>query len=47
MKNMSDELLIATYYQAVSSNLSAHFISLLKLELHRRSLTNELNTLSS
>lgn len=43
MKNMSDESLINTYYQAIELNLNAHFIRLLKLELIHRSLFNKIN----
>lgn len=35
---MPDDLLLDTYYQAISLNLHPHFISLLKLEIRRREI---------
>lgn len=43
MKNMSDDFLLNAYKQAIDLNLSLHFISLLKLEIHRRSIAEQLN----
>lgn len=42
MKNLSDELLIETYYKAIELNLSRDFIELIRLELNRRSLTDKI-----
>ncbi|MCK0471632.1 MULTISPECIES: sporulation histidine kinase inhibitor Sda [Halalkalibacter] len=42
MKNLSDELLIETYYKAIELNLSHDFIELIRLELTRRSLTDKI-----
>lgn len=44
---MSDDLLISTYRQAISLNLNAHFISLLKLEIYHREIANKLEKISS
>lgn len=38
MKNLSDKLLIETYYKAVELKLSSDFIVLIKEEIERRSL---------
>ncbi len=47
LKNMPDELLVNAYYQALSLNLNPHFISLLKLEINRRSIATRLEKVSS
>ena len=41
MKKLSDELLIESYYKAKRLNLSPEFISLIEMELHRRSLASK------
>lgn len=38
MRNLSDELLIETYFKAKELDLSNDFIRLLEKELHRRSI---------
>lgn len=47
MKNMPNELLLNAYEQAILLNLSPHFISLLKLEIHRRLIAGQLDQLPS
>ncbi|KGA98476.1 sporulation protein [Alkalihalobacillus alcalophilus ATCC 27647 = CGMCC 1.3604] len=42
MHNLSDELLIETYYKAVELNLNHDFIELIKLELLNRSLMDKI-----
>ncbi|MGO4887266.1 sporulation histidine kinase inhibitor Sda [Anaerobacillus sp. MEB173] len=42
MKNLSDELLIETYFKAIELNLNKDFLELLKKELQRRSLMDKL-----
>ncbi|RAK22467.1 developmental checkpoint coupling sporulation initiation to replication initiation [Anoxybacillus vitaminiphilus] len=39
MKNLSDELLIESYYKAIELKLSPDFIELIEREIFRRSLT--------
>lgn len=46
MRNLSDELLIETYYKAIELNLSEDFLELLKKEIHRRSLMDKLKLTS-
>ncbi|WP_062049984.1 sporulation histidine kinase inhibitor Sda [Bacillus sp. JCM 19034] len=46
MKNLSDELLIETYYKAIKLNLSRDFIELIRLELNRRSLNDKIKLTS-
>jgi developmental checkpoint coupling sporulation initiation to replication initiation len=41
MRNLSDELLIESYYKAIELNLSTEFILLIESEIHRRSLFNK------
>lgn len=36
--NISDELLLSSYYEAIQRNLDNHFIELLKNEIDSRSL---------
>lgn len=43
MKNMSDELLIDTYFKAIELNLHPYFIALLKAEIRHRSLMHKIN----
>ncbi|AOV08553.1 sporulation histidine kinase inhibitor Sda [Sporosarcina ureilytica] len=43
MKNMSDELLIDTYFKAIELNLHPYFINLLKAEIHYRSLAHKID----
>ncbi|MHC0035834.1 sporulation histidine kinase inhibitor Sda [Pseudoneobacillus sp. C159] len=40
MRKLSDELLIESYFKARELNLSQEFITLIELEIHRRSLSN-------
>ncbi|WP_100372212.1 sporulation histidine kinase inhibitor Sda [Bacillus sp. FJAT-45037] len=42
MRNLSDELLIETYYKAIELDLNADFIELIQLEIRRRSLLNKI-----
>jgi len=42
MRNLSDELLIETYYKALELKLSSEFLELLKQEIKRRSLSDKL-----
>ena len=46
MKNLSDELLIESYYKAIELQLSPEFIRLLEQELKRRSLTHKIKASS-
>lgn len=46
MKNLSDELLIETYFKAIELNLSDDFLELLKKEIQRRSLLDKLKLTS-
>lgn len=46
MRKLSDELLIESYFKARELNLSPDFISLIELEIHRRSLTNRIRVSS-
>ncbi|OIJ16183.1 sporulation protein [Anaerobacillus arseniciselenatis] len=46
MKNLSDDLLIETYYKAIELKLSADFIFLIKEEIERRSLIDEIRKTS-
>ena len=39
MDNLSDELLIEVYYQAIDLQLSEDFIQLLKQELNKRNIS--------
>ncbi|WML54126.1 sporulation histidine kinase inhibitor Sda [Neobacillus sp. PS3-12] len=41
MRNLSDELLIESYYKAIELNLSTEFILLIESEIHRRCLFNK------
>lgn len=38
MYQLSDELLIESYYKAIQLQLSPEFIRLIEMEIHRRSL---------
>jgi developmental checkpoint coupling sporulation initiation to replication initiation len=42
MRNLSDELLIESYFKARELNLSPEFIDLIESEMHRRSLYNKI-----
>ena len=42
MKNMSDELLIEAYFQAIELKLEPDFIYLLEMEIHQRSLSHKI-----
>ncbi len=42
MQNLSDELLIETYYKAVELNLNHDFIELIRVEIARRSLSDKI-----
>ncbi|MBP3951341.1 sporulation histidine kinase inhibitor Sda [Bacillus suaedae] len=42
MKNLSDELLIETYYKAVELNLNYDFIELIRVEIAKRSLSDKI-----
>lgn len=42
MKNLSDDLLIESYYKAMELNLSDDFIELIEKEIKRRSLVNKI-----
>ncbi len=42
MKNLSDDLLIETYYKAIELKLSTEFILLIKKEIERRSLIDKI-----
>lgn len=42
MNKLSDELLIETYFKAIELNLSEDFVHLIKLEIERRSLTDQI-----
>ncbi|SDM83460.1 developmental checkpoint coupling sporulation initiation to replication initiation [Fictibacillus solisalsi] len=43
MENLSDELLIESYFKAKELRLSSDFISLIQQEIERRSLEKRLN----
>ncbi len=47
MKQLSDDLLIETYYKAIELNLSQEFIRLIEEEIHRRLLTDRIRKQSS
>lgn len=42
MENLSDQLLIETYYKALELQLSPEFIHLIEKEMERRSLLNKI-----
>ncbi|KYG31995.1 sporulation histidine kinase inhibitor Sda [Alkalihalobacillus trypoxylicola] len=42
MQNLSDELLIETFYKAVELELNPDFIELIKSEIHKRSLHDKI-----
>ncbi|CQR46918.1 Sporulation inhibitor sda [Paraliobacillus sp. PM-2] len=42
MQNLSDELLVESYYKAYELNLNPEFIRLIEQEMHRRSIKLEL-----
>ena len=42
MRNLSDELLIESYFKARELKLSLEFILLIESEIHRRSLTHKI-----
>ncbi|MGC4375953.1 sporulation histidine kinase inhibitor Sda [Fictibacillus sp. Mic-4] len=42
MENLSDDLLIESYYKAKELRLSSDFIQLIRQEIERRSLQNRL-----
>jgi developmental checkpoint coupling sporulation initiation to replication initiation len=42
VKNLSDELLIESYYKAIELKLSQDFIELIKREIFRRSLEHKI-----
>ena len=42
MENLSDELLIESYFKAMELKLSTDFVSLIKKEIDRRSLKERL-----
>lgn len=44
MENLSDQLLIETYYKALELQLSPEFIHLIEKEMERRSLLNKVNS---
>ncbi len=46
MKDFSNDLIIQTYYKAIELNLSADFINLIKEEIERRSLLNQIRKTS-
>ncbi|MCU9613953.1 sporulation histidine kinase inhibitor Sda [Caldibacillus lycopersici] len=46
MKNLSDELLLESYYKAKKLKLSPEFIRLIEKEIHRRSLTQKIKASS-
>lgn len=46
MQNLSDELLIETYYKAVELNLNHDFIELIRLEIVNRSLSDKIKLTS-
>ncbi len=45
MENLSDELLIESYYRAKELHLSQDFIALIEEELNRRSLNEQISNL--
>lgn len=46
MKNLSNEILIETYFKAIELNLSQDFIELIRSEIAKRSLTDEIKLTS-
>lgn len=46
MKNMSDELLIESYYKAMILKLDPQFLYLLEKEINRRALSNKIKVSS-
>ncbi|TMN21025.1 sporulation histidine kinase inhibitor Sda [Lentibacillus cibarius] len=46
MEDLSDELLLESYYKANELNLSPDFIYLIEKEISRRNLTNKVKTYS-
>ncbi|HZG60595.1 MAG TPA: sporulation histidine kinase inhibitor Sda [Anoxybacillus sp.] len=42
MRNLSDELLIESYYKAIELKLSPDFIELIEREIFRRSLAHKI-----
>lgn len=46
MKQLSDELLIETYFKALELKLSEDFVQLIKREIERRSLTDRIKMTS-
>ncbi len=42
MQNLSDELLIETYYKAIELNLNHDFIELIRMEIAKRSLSDKI-----
>ncbi|WP_062355655.1 sporulation histidine kinase inhibitor Sda [Bacillus kwashiorkori] len=46
MRNLSDELLIESYFKAVELKLSQDFIDLIKQEICRRSLNHKIKGVS-
>lgn len=43
MENLSDELLLESYFTAKKLNLSKDFLLLIKKEIDKRSLLNKIN----
>ncbi|WP_100406718.1 sporulation histidine kinase inhibitor Sda [Bacillus solitudinis] len=46
MENLSDELLIETYYKATELELNHDFIELIRIEIIRRSLSDKIKLTS-
>jgi developmental checkpoint coupling sporulation initiation to replication initiation len=46
MRNLSDELLIESYFKALELNLSQDFIRLIETEINRRSLSHKIKVSS-
>ncbi|WNF38933.1 sporulation histidine kinase inhibitor Sda [Bacillaceae bacterium IKA-2] len=46
MKNLSDELLVETYFKAIKLKLSSDFIFLIKEEIEKRSLLDRIKKTS-
>ncbi|GGE56601.1 hypothetical protein GCM10011391_39390 [Pullulanibacillus camelliae] len=44
MQSLSDEVLIESYYKAIQMNLDTDFISLLKSEIDRRRLKDQIKS---
>jgi len=42
VETLSDELLLESYYTAISLNLSPDFLSLFEEEIHKRSLSHKI-----